>query len=119
MPQLNQTAKDLIDRMDRDVEAIRREQNARNKIEPLTSQISRAYHRFPLGKPTRLHVSPDIYSQLQECLTERGGIVTGYILFCNCPVTEIPDLNGFRWVRERPNVWDCGPIHSPKTGGSK
>lgn len=103
--QLNQAAQELLDRMDCDMENLRREQAARKKIEPLATRISRAFRRFPqagLGPPTRLHVSPEIYAQLPEYLIDRP--VSGNILFRGCPVTEIPDLDGFRWVRERKNT---------------
>jgi hypothetical protein len=112
---MNQTAKDLLERMDSDVEAMKRESAARKKVQPLVSQITRAYYRFPGGHPTRLHVSPGIMDELQDSLKQRCDSMetmpaTGTIHVLQCPVTEIPDLDGFRWVRELPNAWKCGPI---------
>jgi hypothetical protein len=96
--------------MQSDMEALQRERVAHNKIAPLLGQIARAFYRFPrtiLGPPNRLHVSPEIHRQLRNVCEERQRAFSeeataGTLYFRQCPVIEIADLDGFRWVREQP-----------------
>lgn len=79
----------------------------------LVENIIRAFYKFPqrrLGPPTRLHVSSTVYDQLLEYLARKDAPLRRVIVVKNCPVTEIPDLGGFRWVRERKYSWDAGPL---------
>jgi len=94
----------------------------------LVKQISAAFRRFPeygrLGPPTRLHVSSEIYAQLwsnmEKTQQSLGHIPRGHTLYCHqCPVVEISDMDGFRWIRERPNSWDTGPMTTVEMSAMK
>lgn len=84
-------------------------------MNPIEQTIKDAFYRFPRqsGLPTRLHVSTEVCDQLWDIAENNGGEIAGTLRFLGCPVVEIPDLDGFRWIRERPYAWDCGPVVMP------